>query len=113
VAPDASFQGYRIGMPFFIPVDAHDYRFQVLDNVSMVSGNHLFKFGGEWNRTGVDQTFRDSAMGGSALPRSRIPELRCQPGYVECSDGSSNTSGACPEELRSPDQWRFTCSRQG
>ena len=38
--------------------DAHDYRFQVLDNVSLVKGNHLFKFGGEWNRTGVNQTFR-------------------------------------------------------
>src|SRR6185437_9256827 len=25
--------GYRIGMPYFIPVDAHDYRFQALDNV--------------------------------------------------------------------------------
>src|SRR5829696_1442654 len=67
VAPDASFQGYRVGMPFFIPVDAHDYRFQVLDNVSVVSGNHLFKFGGEWNRTGVNQTFRGFGNGRMAF----------------------------------------------
>ena len=40
-------------MPYFIPVDAHDYRLQLLDNVSVLSGNHLFKFGAEWNRTGV------------------------------------------------------------
>ena len=39
-------------MPFFIPVDRYDYRLQLLDNVSLVRGNHLFKFGGEWNRTG-------------------------------------------------------------
>ena len=44
MGPDG-FAGYRVGMPFFIPVDAYDYRFQVLDNVSLVSGNHLFKFG--------------------------------------------------------------------
>jgi len=45
LGPDG-FSGYRIGLPFFIPVDAYDYRFQVLDNVSLVSGSHLFKFGG-------------------------------------------------------------------
>ena len=97
VAPDASFQGYRIGMPFFIPVDAHDYRFQVLDNVSMVSGNHLFKFGGEWNRTGVDQTFR--GFGNGRIGFTSVPgflSYSANPGYVECSDGSSNTTGACP-----------------
>jgi hypothetical protein len=97
VAPDASFQGYRVGMPFFIPVDAHDYRFQVLDNVSLVSGNHLFKFGGEWNRTGVDQTFR--GFGNGRIAFTSVPGFLsyvANPGYVECSDGSSNTSGACP-----------------
>jgi hypothetical protein len=97
VAPDASFQGYRVGMPFFIPVDAHDYRFQVLDNVSVVSGNHLFKLGGEWNRTGVDQTFR--GFGNGRIAFTSVPGFLsyvANPGYVECSDGSSNTSGACP-----------------
>jgi hypothetical protein len=86
-----------VGMPFFIPVDAHDYRFQVLDNVSLVSGNHLFKFGGEWNRTGVDQTFR--GFGNGRIAFTSVPGFLsyvANPGYVECSDGSSNTSGACP-----------------
>ncbi|HEV7366665.1 MAG TPA: carboxypeptidase regulatory-like domain-containing protein, partial [Gemmatimonadales bacterium] len=63
VAPGGDFNGYRIGMPFFIPVDAHDYRVQLLDNVSIVSGSHLFKVGGEWNRTGVSQTFRGFGNG--------------------------------------------------
>jgi hypothetical protein len=97
VAPDASFQGYRVGMPFFIPVDAHDYRVQLLDNVSLVSGNHLFKFGGEWNRTGVDQTFR--GFGNGRIAFTSVPGFLsyvANPGYVECSDGSSNTTGVCP-----------------
>jgi len=33
-----------MGMPYFIPLHtAYDYRFQVLDNVSLLRGNHLFK----------------------------------------------------------------------
>jgi len=92
------FQGYRIGMPFFIPVDAYDYRFQVLDNVSVVSGNHLFKLGAEWNRTGVNQTFR--GFGNGRMIFTSVPGflnyVANGNGYVECSDGSSSTAGACP-----------------
>jgi hypothetical protein len=104
VAPDATFQGYRIGMPFFIPVDAHDYRFQVLDNVSVVSGNHLFKFGGEWNRTGVTQTFR--GFGNGRMAFTSVPGFLNYAangnGYVECAQDVTNlptpsqTTGACP-----------------
>ncbi|MGZ8398187.1 MAG: outer membrane beta-barrel protein, partial [Gemmatimonadales bacterium] len=98
VAPDASFQGYRIGMPFFIPVDAHDYRLQVLDNVSIVSGSHLFKIGGEWNRTGVTQTFRGFGNGrmGFTSVNGFLNYAANGNGYVECSDGSSSITGACP-----------------
>src|SRR5213594_1582398 len=43
---------FRFGMPFFLPIKGdHDTRVQLLDNVSIARGNHLFKFGGEWNRT--------------------------------------------------------------
>jgi carboxypeptidase family protein len=80
------FNGYRVGMPFFIPVDAHDYRFQVLDNVSIVSGNHLFKLGGEWNRTGVSQTFR--GFGNGRMAFTSVPGffgyLANGNQYVEC-----------------------------
>ncbi len=59
-----SLGGYRIGMPFFIPLQtAYDFRLQLVDNVSIVKGNHLFKFGGEFNRTGVNQTFLGFANG--------------------------------------------------
>ncbi len=92
------FSGYRIGLPFFIPVDAYDFRFQVLDNVSIVQGNHLFKLGGEWNRTGVKQTFRGFANGryGFTSLNGFLNFVAQGNNYVECSDGSSSTTGTCP-----------------
>jgi Carboxypeptidase regulatory-like domain len=87
------FNGYRIGMPFFIPVDAHDYRLQALDNVSIVKGSHLFKFGGEWNRTGVSQTFR--GFGNGRMAFTSVPGflgyLANGNQYVECSDVLTGT----------------------
>ncbi len=96
---DIDFGGqYRIGMPFFIPVQDHDVRFQVLDNVSLVKGNHLFKFGGEWNRTATTQTFIGFGNGRIAFGSVQgfLNYVANGNGYVECSDGSSNTTGACP-----------------
>jgi hypothetical protein len=50
--------GFRIGLPFFLPIDPGvDKRFQVLDNVSFLVGDHLFKVGAEWNRTQFEQQF--------------------------------------------------------
>jgi hypothetical protein len=49
--------GYRFGMPFFLPIDALDQRIQLVDNLSYVRGNHLFKIGAEFNRTNENQTF--------------------------------------------------------
>ena len=97
VGPDG-FASYRFGLPFFIPVDAYDYRLQVLDNVSIVKGNHLFKLGAEWNRTGVNQTFRGFANGRIAFTSVNGFLNYAANGnqYVECSDGSSSITGACP-----------------
>jgi hypothetical protein len=100
----AGFSGYRVGMPFFIPVDAHDYRFQVLDNVSLVSGSHLFKVGAEWNRTGVTQTFRGFGNGRMAFTSvdGFLNYVANGNGYVECAQDITNTptlsqtTGACP-----------------
>jgi hypothetical protein len=93
------FAGYRMGMPFFIPLHtAYDFRFQLVDNVSLLKGNHLFKAGAEWNRTGVNQTFLGFANGRIAF--TSVNGFLNYVGngnlYVECSDGSSNTTGACP-----------------
>jgi hypothetical protein len=100
----SGFNGCRFGMPFFIPVDAHDYRFQVLDNISMVSGSHLFKFGAEWNRTGVSQTFRGFGNGRMAFTSvdGFLNYVANGNQYVECSDDITNTfvtgstTNSCP-----------------
>jgi hypothetical protein len=102
----SGFNGYRVGMPFFIPVDAHDYRLQLLDNLSIVSGSHLFKLGGEWNRTGVSQTFRgfgNGRMGFTSLP-GFLGYVANGNQYVECSNGTSNTTGVCaaPDSIVGP-----------
>ena len=96
---DIDFVGqYRLGMPFFIPVADHDVRFQVLDNISLVKGNHLFKLGAEWNRTATTQTFIGFGNGRMAFGSVTgfLNYVANGNGYVECSDGSNNTTGACP-----------------
>src|SRR6266542_1894069 len=95
---DISFSGFRVGMPFFLPIQAHDTRIQLLDNISYVRGNHLFKAGAEWNRTAETQTFIGFANGRMAFTSvpGFINYTRFGNSYVECSDGSTNTTGACP-----------------
>jgi Carboxypeptidase regulatory-like domain len=96
-------EGYRMGMPFFIPLHtAYDFRFQVLDNISLLKGNHLFKFGGEWNRTGVNQTFLGFANGRITFSdvNGFLGYVANGPGYVTCADSNnvprpSQTTGAC------------------
>jgi hypothetical protein len=60
--------GFRLGMPFFLPIKDHDTRIQVVDNVTLARGAHLFKVGGEWNRTETDQTFIGFANGRMFFP---------------------------------------------
>lgn len=91
--------GFRFGMPFFLPVDAFDDRWQLVDNLSYSTGDHLFKVGVEWNRTRAKQTFVGFANGRFIFNnfngfRNYVEQ---GPTYVECSDGSSNTTGSCPE----------------
>ena len=51
---------FRFGNPFFLQpnVDELIWRTQFKDNVSLVSGKHTFKVGGEWMHTLNDQVFR-------------------------------------------------------
>jgi hypothetical protein len=95
---DISFTGYRIGMPFFLPVQAHDSRVQLLDNLSFVQGAHFIKLGGEWNRTNVNQTFVGFGNGRMAFSSvdGFLNYVQFGNQYVECSDGSNSTSGSCP-----------------
>jgi hypothetical protein len=91
--------GYRFGQPFFLPVEAYDTRIQLLDNLSLVRGNHLIKVGAEWNRTEAKQTFIGFASGRMIF--NDVPGflnyVRYGPGYVTCSDGSSSLNATCPQ----------------
>ncbi len=91
--------GYRFGMPFFIPVEYYDTRIQALDNISVTKGNHLIKAGIEWNRVESVQTFIGFANGRYIFSSvdGFLNFVEQGNGYVECSDGSTSTTGACPD----------------
>ena len=91
--------GYRFGMPFFIPVEYHDARIQALDNVSVAKGDHLIKAGVEWNRVESVQTFIGFANGRYIFNSTDgfLNFVEQGNGYVECADGSTSTTGACPD----------------
>ena len=91
--------GYRFGMPFFIPVEYYDTRIQALDNISVAKGDHLIKAGVEWNRVESVQTFIGFANGRyifSSLD-GFLNFVEQGNGYVECADGNTSTTGACPD----------------
>ncbi|HET9708140.1 MAG TPA: carboxypeptidase regulatory-like domain-containing protein [Gemmatimonadales bacterium] len=89
---------FRLGMPFFLPIKDHDNRIQLLDNFSIGKGSHLFKFGGEWNRTETVQTFIGFANGRMAFNSVSgfINYVTQGSGYVECDNGPPRTDGQCP-----------------
>jgi len=95
--------GFRFGMPFFIPIKAHDTRIQILDNISLIHGNHLMKTGFEWNRTAETQTFIGFANGRFIFNSVTGFEnyVRLGNNYVECSNAAgvlviTTTTGTCP-----------------
>ncbi len=99
--PDTAFdfgRGYRFGMPFFIPVVYNDTRWQFNDNVSWLTGAHAYKAGVEWNQTQAFQTFIGFANGRFIFSSTDgFLNYLDNSNYVECSDGSSSQSGACPD----------------
>lgn len=98
--PDIAFDfgsSYRFGMPFFIPVTYHDTRWQFNDNLSWLAGDHSLKVGVEYNQTGASQTFIGFANGRFIFGSTDgFLNYLANPNYVECSDGSSSQTGACP-----------------
>jgi len=91
--------GFRFGMPFFLPIDpGTDRRIQLNNNTTIARGNHLYKFGVEWNRTEFDQTFIGFASGRYLFDSvdGFINYVENGPTFVTCSDGSSNLNGTCP-----------------
>jgi len=99
--PDTAFdfgRGYRFGMPFFLPVEYYDTRVQLLNNVSWIRGRHTFKAGAEFNRVSSVQTFIGFANGRYIFGSTDgfLNYVRLGPRYVECSNGTTSTSGTCP-----------------
>lgn len=99
---------FRFGNPFFLQpgVDELFQRYQFKDNVSIVSGKHTFKVGGEWIHSINNQVFRgfftgryifDSVNGflHYASPASLGPGYG--PNIKGCTNGSYvAASAACP-----------------
>ncbi|HNU06827.1 MAG TPA: carboxypeptidase regulatory-like domain-containing protein, partial [Pyrinomonadaceae bacterium] len=54
---------YRFGRPFFLPVPSNDTRWQFTDNFTVIRGTHTIKFGFDYNRVKVSQTFIGFARG--------------------------------------------------
>jgi hypothetical protein len=98
--PDTAFdfgRAYRFGMPFFIPVDYFDQRFQFNNNLSVVKGRHSMKFGAEVNRVNSNQTFRGFANGRYIFSSTDgFLNYAANPRYVECSNGTTSQTGQCP-----------------
>jgi hypothetical protein len=98
--PDTAFDfgaAYRFGMPFFIPVDYFDERIQFNNNVSLVKGRHSMKFGVEFNRVHSNQTFRGFQNGRYIFGSTDgFLNYAQNPRYVECSNGTTSQTGACP-----------------
>ena len=98
--PDTAFdftKTYRFGEPFFIPVQYYDTRLQLNDNVSFVLGEHTIKAGAEYNRVNSTQTFLGFANGRWIFSSTNgfLNYLK-NSNYVECSNGTTSQTGACP-----------------
>jgi hypothetical protein len=100
--PDTGFNfvnSYRGGLPFFIPVDYDDDRLQLVNNVSYLMGDHSLKAGIEFNDVTSSQTFIGFANGRYIFDSFQGFQnyVNFGPTYVTCSDGSSSTTGSCPD----------------
>ena len=98
---------FRFGHPYFLgpSVDETLWRTQIKNNLSMVSGQHTFKVGGEWLHTVNDQVFRGffegrylfSTVSGFLRYASPATAGGFGPNAVACSNGSWVTSPTpCP-----------------
>ena len=99
--PDTAFDfgsSYRFGMPFFLPVEYYDTRFQITNNFTVIRGNHTIKMGGEFNRVDSVQTFIGFANSRYVFGSTQgfLNYAQLGPRYVECSNGTTSTTGACP-----------------
>ncbi|MFN7945529.1 MAG: TonB-dependent receptor [Blastocatellia bacterium] len=99
---------FRFGNPFFLQpaVDELFERYQVRDSISLVSGRHTYKFGGEYIRSDNAQVFRgfftgrylfDSVTGFLRYASPASLGAGFGPAAARCSDGTwiNQTTGKC------------------
>lgn len=103
--PDTAFDfgsAYRFGMPFFIPVEYYDERYQINDAFTAVREAHTWKAGIEYNDVVSSQTFIGFANGRYIFGSTDgFLNFAANPDYVECSDAGGNfvtgsQTGSCP-----------------
>ena len=100
---------FRFGNPFFLQpnVDELIWRTQIKDNLSLVTGKHTIKIGGEWMHTLNDQVFRGFFTGrylfdsvtGFLRYASPAAAGGFGPATVGCSNATSSsyvTGNTCP-----------------
>ena len=107
--------GFRFGLPFFLPAPVRSTRGSSCSTTSHSCGGTIFQ-----GRRGVEpdagkpdlhrlrQRTNDLQLGAGFINYVRFGN-----GYVECSDGSSSTTGACPPAPRSPGRSTRICSSPG
>jgi hypothetical protein len=101
----SGFPTFRFGNPFFLQpgVDETFWRTQIRDNLSVTSGRHNLKFGGEWIHSVNTQVFRGFFLGrylfdsvtGFLRYASPAAAGGFGPDTVHCSGGGWAT-GSCP-----------------
>ena len=108
--PDTAFDfgnTYRFGMPFFIPVEYYDERYQINENLTWLRGNHSFKGGLEYNDVVSSQTFIGFANGRYIFSSTDgFLAFARNPNYLECTNvpagapsrpvTATTETGACP-----------------
>ncbi|MDX1503074.1 MAG: carboxypeptidase regulatory-like domain-containing protein [Thermoanaerobaculia bacterium] len=99
--PDTAFDfvgQYRVGMPFFIPVEYDDDRTQINENLSILKGSHSVKAGFEYNDVTSAQTFIGFANGRYIFDSfdGFMNYVTFGPGWGRCSGGGTTTTGSCP-----------------
>ena len=62
-APNVSNAIGRFGTVNFLPTTQFDWRVQIFNNLTLIKGNHSFKFGAEVNHVFADQTFAFNQFG--------------------------------------------------
>lgn len=85
IGPEINIEGFgNFGRDIFLPSKTYERHYDIVDNLSVVKGNHTFKFGGSFLATTVDdfnETFGGGRFNfGANIPLSNIIALNPQLG---------------------------------